>query len=106
SCVSAGRVSLMRRFFISSPELDKDEIELDAALSHRLARVLRLRAGEEVAVFDGSGREARALIQATGERGVSLTVVERYDAPAEPHTKLHLYQSITKGERFEWLLEK
>jgi 16S rRNA (uracil1498-N3)-methyltransferase len=96
----------MRRFFVASPALDADEIELDAALSRRLARVLRLRVGEEVALFDGSGSEARARIERMEDRSVSVAVVERYDAPAEPDTKLHLYQSITKGERFEWLLEK
>jgi 16S rRNA (uracil1498-N3)-methyltransferase len=99
-------VSALRRFYIDPPALDADRVELPAALAHRLAKVLRLRAAAEIALFDGSGAEARVrLEELTERRGVAI-VVERYDAPAEPHVKLHLYQSITKGERFEWLLEK
>jgi 16S rRNA (uracil1498-N3)-methyltransferase len=96
----------MRRFYVPPPALAEDRFELDPALSHRLGRVLRLRAGEEIALFDGSGAEARARLDDIGGRRVSVIVLRRYDAPAEPHVKLHLYQSITKGERFDWLLEK
>ncbi|MDP9236094.1 MAG: 16S rRNA (uracil(1498)-N(3))-methyltransferase [Chloroflexota bacterium] len=96
----------MRRFYVPPSVLVADRVELDPALSHRLARVLRLRAAEEVALFDGSGTEARARLEDVADRRVSATIIERYDAPAEPHVKVHLYQSITKGERFDWLLEK
>lgn len=96
----------MRRFYVPPPALAEDRFELDPALAHRLARVLRLRTGEEIALFDGSGAEARVRLDDIGDRRVAVCVLERYGAPAEPHVKLHLYQSITKGERFDWLLEK
>ena len=69
--------------------------------------MLRLHAGDEVALFDGSGDEARVRLEAVTDRA-------RRRAPSSSGTKrrasrasrVHLYQSITKGERFEWLLEK
>ncbi len=48
---------------------------------------------------------ASELDDVTGKR-ITASVIERTPGPAEPRTKVHLYQSITKGERFEWLLEK
>jgi 16S rRNA (uracil1498-N3)-methyltransferase len=95
-----------RRFYVEAPALADDRIEIAGALAQRLANVLRLREGDEFELFDGSGDEVRARIETISSRRVLAAVVERHEGPAEPHVKVHLYQSITKGERFEWLLEK
>ena len=41
-----------------------------------------------------------------GPKRVLGDITSRVPSPAEPRTRVHLYQSITKGERFEWLVEK
>lgn len=97
---------MSRRFFVEPGTLAGHRIEIEGALAHRLARVLRLRAGDEVALFDGGGEEARVRLEDVGEHRVTAAVVARDGSPAEPHVRVRLYQSITKGERFEWLLEK
>jgi 16S rRNA (uracil1498-N3)-methyltransferase len=86
--------------------LDAGVVELEGDLAHRVTKVLRLRAGDEIALFDGTGVEARVRIDEAGTRHVTATIVERGKSPAEPRVQVHLYQSITKGERFEWLVEK
>jgi len=99
-----------RRFHVDDGRIegasDGDRIELGAALSSRLAKVLRMRAGEEVVLFDGGGQDVRVRLDEINERRATGTVVERIESPAEPRVRLSLYQSITKGDRFEWLLEK
>lgn len=97
---------MSRRFYVAPPALASDEILLDVPLSQRLTKVLRLRKGAEVLLFDGSGVEATVRLGETVGRSLTVSVLDRHDASAEPHVKLHLYQSITKGERFDWLLEK
>ncbi len=97
---------MTRRFYVEPPALAADRIEVPEALAHRLSRVLRLHVGDEIALFDGAGDEVRVRLDEVTDRRVVAAVVERYEAPPEPHTRLRLYQSITKGERFEWLLEK
>lgn len=97
---------MSKRFYVPQPITSGDSIEVDAALAHRLAKVLRLRAGAEIVLFDGSGAEARVRIETLHGRGGTTSVVERFDGMAEPRVRVHLYQSITKGERFEWLVEK
>jgi 16S rRNA (uracil1498-N3)-methyltransferase len=97
---------MTRRFFVDAGLVTSDRFEIEGPLAHRLATVLRLRAGEEIILFDGSGEDARIRLDAVNGKHVSATVIERTPGPAEPRTKVHLYQSITKGERFEWLLEK
>lgn len=97
---------MSRRFYVERPLLSADRVVLEGALAHRLSRVLRLRAGDEVALFDGNGGEARVRLEDVGERRITAGVVSRSVARPEPRVAVHLYQSITKGERFEWLLEK
>lgn len=97
---------MSRRFFIEPGCMGGAAVELPEPLSHRLARVLRLRPGDEIRLFDGSGLEVRAQIdELTAVSGLA-SIIERGEAPAEPGTHVHVYQSITKGERFEWLVEK
>lgn len=97
---------MSKRFYVAELIASGDSIEIDAALAHRLAKVLRLRAGAEIVLFDGSDAEARVRIETLHGHGGTASVVERFDGMAEPRVRVHLYQSITKGERFEWLVEK
>ena len=93
---------MTRRFHVGDGALDGDAIELTGALASRLAKVLRMRAGEEIVLFDGGGADVRVRLEDVNERRVTASVIERGESPAEPRVRVHLYQSITKGERFEW----
>jgi len=54
---------------------DGDRVTFDGALAHQMARVLRLRAGEPIVLFDGSGTE-----QEGGFTSAELNVVEHLGA--------------------------
>ena len=98
---------MTRRFYVEPGTLDdSDDVTLGGGLPHRLAKVLRLRADDEIVLFDGSGTDAHVRIRELSDKAVAGTIVERIETPPEPRVRLHLYQSITKGDRFEWLLEK
>jgi 16S rRNA (uracil1498-N3)-methyltransferase len=97
---------MTRRFYVDAPALAGDTVEIAGPLAHRIAKVLRLCEGDEIMLFDGGGEDVVARIAGIDASGVTATVVERVAGPREPHVKVHLYQSVTKGERFEWLLEK
>ncbi len=74
--------------------------------AHHLARVLRLRAGEEVIAADGRGRWARTTWQ--GERTleplVGTAAAVQFEARAEP--ALTVAFAPVKGERPEWVVQK
>jgi 16S rRNA (uracil1498-N3)-methyltransferase len=97
---------LTRRFYVDAASLADDRVEIDGALAHRLAKVLRMRAGDEAIFFDGSGEDVRVRLDDVSARHVGAEVIERATGPREPRVRLHLYQAITKGDRFEWLIEK
>jgi 16S rRNA (uracil1498-N3)-methyltransferase len=97
---------LTRRFYVQPGTLHDGSFDLPDALARRVADVLRLRAGDELLLFDGSGDDLRIRIERATGRNVSVAALGREPGPLEPAVRVHLYQSITKGERFEWLLEK
>jgi 16S rRNA (uracil1498-N3)-methyltransferase len=97
---------MTRRFYVDAPLPPDGEVLIEGDLAHRLTNVLRLRAGDEVALFDGSGDDVRVRIERIQQKAATAAVIERVAGPPEPRVIVRLYQSITKGERFEWLLEK
>lgn len=68
---------------------------------HQLQRVLRLRDGDEIAVFDGRGSEWVARL-----RGASAELLRPVEAEVEPRTRLTLFQALIKPARFELVLQK
>lgn len=84
---------------------DLDAISGSATLSpeetHHLTSVLRLRFGDEIAVFDGNGREYRARIERVSREGTQLRLIEEVPAAPEPAVRLTLAQSVLKGDRMD-----
>jgi 16S rRNA (uracil1498-N3)-methyltransferase len=94
------------RFFVPHSALSGDEARLEGDVAHRLSRVLRLEAGAAVVLLDGSGLEYETRLDVVGPHRVTGTVVGRRPGRPEPRVRLVLYQSLVKGERFDWVLEK
>jgi len=96
----------MDRFFVPPEVLASETVELDRELSHRLRHVLRLRGGAMVVFFDGRGREYEAVLEDVSAPAVRARVLQPREGIPEPRTRLVLYQSLIKGDRFDWALEK
>lgn len=96
----------MDRFFVDPEALDGDFAELGRELSHRLRHVMRLRRGDIVMLVDGSGFEYEAELQDTHASTIRAAILCRREGLPEPAVRVVLYQSVVKGDRFEWLLEK
>ncbi|MFZ2491184.1 MAG: RsmE family RNA methyltransferase [Thermoanaerobaculia bacterium] len=72
---------------------------------HHASRVVRLREGEAVEVFDRAGRSAAGIVAGIGRD--SLTVrVERELPSREAPVPLHLAMAIINLEKFELVLQK
>ncbi|MGI6380061.1 MAG: 16S rRNA (uracil(1498)-N(3))-methyltransferase [Anaerolineae bacterium] len=94
------------RFFVPPDWLSAERARLEGEAAHRVARVLRLRPGDEVELCDGSGQIFRVeLIEVAPERAVGrVLAVER--PAAESAVYLTLYQSVIREKRMAWLMEK
>ena len=91
------------RFF--SAQLDGQVIELAGAEAHHLLNVRRIRAGEEVELFDGKGQKLRGRVSGASKKAVTIEVLERY-AKARAGLEIVAAGAMAKGNRWDWLLEK
>src|SRR5262249_2642111 len=74
--------------------------------THHLARVLRLRSGDQVSVFDGAGAEySCAVAQVSGNQAI-LKVIERLTDVVDSPLPLTLAQALAKGEKFDFIVQK
>lgn len=76
------------------------------APGHHLSRVLRLRAGDALTLFDGRGGEYAAVISAVGKPDVAVEVGAWRDVEREPALDVHLAQGVSAGERMDFTLQK
>ncbi len=94
------------RFFVAERPVSGELLTLSAETSRQIARVLRLRSGDTVVVFDGSGGEWQAEIQSAEPRAVSLLVGAREEPEREAATRITLSQAVLKSDNFELVLQK
>lgn len=75
------------------------------ALAHYAVRVLRLRDGAGIVVFDGHGGEYPARLDIDGKRAFVMT--EAHD-PREAELAGHitLIQGLPTGDKMDWIVEK
>ena len=96
---------MTHRYFVETPITGPSAVLGDAE-AHHLAHVMRLKAGAEVVLFDGSGAEFLARVANVGKRETSLEVVERRTVDREMRRSITLCTALPRGDRQKWLVEK
>ena len=83
-----------------------NEYQLDADQSRYVGRVLRLRAGDSLSVFNGEDGEFAAEILRIDKGTVTLAVGSARETVTESALKVHLVQGISRGERMDFVVQK
>ena len=79
--------------------------KLDEAETYHAERVLRLKPGAMITVFDGKGREAEAMIVAFEKKAALLNLGTPRITP-RPTTAITLAQAIPKGSNMDLIIQK
>lgn len=82
------------------------EAVLQGDRARYLSRVLRLRVGDEITVFDGTGPEWSATIADMTRSTATLVLGERLESAAESPLDAHLVQGVSRGERMDYVVQK
>ena len=96
----------MHRFFVPPSWVQGNEVTISGPQAHQIARVLRMRPGDDVIVLDNSGWEIEVRLLSVDGTMVKGEVVHRRLADREPQTKITLYQGVLRSNRFEFALQK
>ncbi|MCL4168284.1 UNVERIFIED_CONTAM: hypothetical protein GTU68_010497, partial [Idotea baltica] len=98
-------VRIPRIFFDDSLTVGVN-FELSRDQAHYLGRVLRLTSGRPILVFNGRGGEfACEILELDGKRGL-IRVIEHLEKDTESPLSVCLAIGLSKGDRFDWLLQK
>jgi 16S rRNA (uracil1498-N3)-methyltransferase len=94
------------RFFTEQSLAAGQAVTLEEATSHHLLRVLRLKAGESLLLFNGDGREYQAVLQAAAGKRATVLVQDGRQPDRESKLHITLGQGISRGERMDFALQK
>jgi len=93
------------RFFCETPLRAHHTLELPDALAHHALRVLRLKHGARVLLFDGQGGQYEATLLADGAKALAQTGAHQA-MEAELPGRIILAQGIASGDKMDWIVEK
>jgi 16S rRNA (uracil1498-N3)-methyltransferase len=98
----------LRRFKVDKECLRGLEATLtDEGEIRHIGKVLRLKAGDEVILFDGEGKEYHASLTRLSPREISLRLLrEPSSGAAESPLKIILGVGLLKSSKFDWLVQK
>ena len=96
----------MHRFLVPGADPNGSRLLIGGQAARQIATVLKLRCGEQVVVLDGSGWEARCLLEEVSSQRVLVRPLQRRRNAAEAATSIHLLPALLRGPRLELVLEK
>lgn len=94
----------MTRFFVTPEEMEGDRLCLTGENAAH-AKVLRLKAGEEVMVCDGQGNECLCRVETTDGQ-YDLSVVTRTMSKTEAAVRVSVYMALPKADKLEHVIQK
>jgi 16S rRNA (uracil1498-N3)-methyltransferase len=96
----------LSRVFVEAPLSSGAAVKLGGTAANHVTRVLRLRVGEELTLFNGSGGEYAARIESFSGSSVTLAVGAERAVERESPLPLTLAQGISRGERMDLVVQK
>ncbi|NMV39401.1 16S rRNA (uracil(1498)-N(3))-methyltransferase [Ralstonia insidiosa] len=93
------------RFYVDTPLAPHTVVTLSETVTRHI-HVLRLAVGDEVCLFDGSGHEFRARLDAINKRDATASLAESTQPDTEARYNITLAQGIAGGDKMDWLIEK
>lgn len=96
----------LTRVYLPAPLIPGARRALPADARAHLVRVLRLRSGAALTVFDGEGLECPALIVRASAAAVEVELSAPVVTEAPARLRLGLVQGISRGERMDYTVQK
>ena len=94
------------RFYCPPPLPLGTDCELPPEAAHHASRVLRLRAGDAVQIFDGLGNALDATINSVQGKQVMLVNLQTLMQQQESGLHIVLAQAMSTSEKMDWVVQK
>ncbi len=96
----------MKRFYVSQFQVQKGVIKVGGSEARHIRRVLRLKTGDEVILFNGSTQQYLGTIIEEHSNSVSIQIQNILPSQGESSLEVTLAQSLLKGEKMDYLIQK
>jgi 16S rRNA (uracil1498-N3)-methyltransferase len=96
----------MRRFFVSRDAFSEKTAVISGSDAHHIRNVLRLKCGDRIRVFDGSGLEYIATISSMTDTCVGLRLGEKIGFAEESPLRLSIGQALLKARKMDFIVQK
>lgn len=94
------------RFHCPVPLAAGRSVDLPENAARHAARVLRLRVGDDIVLFEGNGGECKARIAAVERDRVTADVLDRQAVEREAPIRVTLVQALQSGDKMDLTIQK
>jgi len=95
----------LRKFYVKPEDIEGNLIQITEDQAQHITTVLRRQAGDEILIFDGSGREYHTKLLKVGKICTAEVLDVQWNT-SEPKVQITLFQGIPKGEKMDWIVQK
>jgi 16S rRNA (uracil1498-N3)-methyltransferase len=96
----------MARFYVPQPRIEKGMLKVEGEEVKHIRKVLRLKGGDEITVFDGLGKEFEGTLVEEGLSSVVIRIENVYSSKRDSPLEMTLAQSLLKGQKMDYLIQK
>jgi 16S rRNA (uracil1498-N3)-methyltransferase len=96
----------MARFYIPYPRIENGLLKIEGNEVKHIRKVLRLKTGDEILIFDGLGKEFEGTIMEEGRASIMVKIQRMLSPKGDSPLEVTLAQSLLKGEKMDYLIQK
>jgi len=96
----------MPRFYVPNPSIQDELLKIEGEEVKHIRKVLRLKAGDKIVVFNGLGKEYEGTILEEKPSSVLVKVQDIFFPQKDSPLEVTLAQSLLKGEKMDFLIQK
>jgi 16S rRNA (uracil1498-N3)-methyltransferase len=96
----------MQRYFVKPEQIQDGFAQITGEDVHHIRNVMRSKPGDRLIVCAGTGTDCLAEITGIRADEVECRILEETPSAGEPRTRIWIAQSLTKGDKWEWVLQK
>ncbi|MFM7481794.1 MAG: 16S rRNA (uracil(1498)-N(3))-methyltransferase [Candidatus Methylopumilus sp.] len=94
------------RFYHSKNLELKHIVELEAQTHIHATKVLRLKVGDQFALFNGDGFDYVAKVIEISKHKTTVEIINQYEVNHESPLKITLAQGLAAGDKMDWIIQK
>ena len=96
----------MRYFFIKQSDLADSKAVVKGSDAHHIKNVLRLKIGDEIGLFDGTGLNYETRIVTLLPKSVEVSVIRSFPSTTESSVQITVAQALLKDRKMDLLVRQ